>query len=138
MSAPRVLDACCGSRMFWFDRTNPDAVFVDKRCETHELTDSSSRGGSRTLTDEENERLAELELVRIVLMTKIAAVGDACAALAKTDADRRAIESAYESALRRRVTAMGGVFADEHPMLGTRVKEAFDSSPEKFFPWPPD
>ena len=44
-----VLDACCGSRMFWFDRNDPRAVFVDKRSETHELTDSSSKGGRRTL-----------------------------------------------------------------------------------------
>ncbi len=29
-----VLDACCGSRMFWFDRNNPNALFVDKRNET--------------------------------------------------------------------------------------------------------
>lgn len=35
--------------MFWFNRKNPDAVFVDKRCETHVLTDKSSAGGSRTL-----------------------------------------------------------------------------------------
>lgn len=27
----RVLDACCGSRMFWFDRNNPDVVFGDIR-----------------------------------------------------------------------------------------------------------
>ncbi len=27
ISKKRVLDACCGSRMFWFDRENPDAVF---------------------------------------------------------------------------------------------------------------
>ncbi|MEG2645389.1 MAG: SAM-dependent methyltransferase, partial [Enterococcus sp.] len=27
----RVLDACCGSRMFWFDKTNPDVIFADKR-----------------------------------------------------------------------------------------------------------
>lgn len=26
-----VLDACCGSRMFWFDRKNPIAVFMDNR-----------------------------------------------------------------------------------------------------------
>lgn len=26
-----VLDACCGSRMFWFDRENPNAVFMDNR-----------------------------------------------------------------------------------------------------------
>lgn len=44
-----VLDACCGSRMFWFDRFDPRCVFVDKRRETHELTDKSSLGGSRLL-----------------------------------------------------------------------------------------
>lgn len=47
-----VLDACCGSRMFWFDRSDARAVFVDNRRETHELADSSSRGGSRTLVIE--------------------------------------------------------------------------------------
>ena len=28
-----ILDACCGSRMFWFDKHNPFALFVDKRSE---------------------------------------------------------------------------------------------------------
>lgn len=27
----RILDACCGSRMFWFDKKNPDVEFVDCR-----------------------------------------------------------------------------------------------------------
>ena len=27
----RILDACCGSRMFWFDKENPDVVFADNR-----------------------------------------------------------------------------------------------------------
>lgn len=45
-----VLDVACGSRMFWFDRTDPRAIFMDNRCEQHTLTDSSSKGGSRTLT----------------------------------------------------------------------------------------
>lgn len=27
----RVLDACCGSRMFWFDKNNPDVEFCDNR-----------------------------------------------------------------------------------------------------------
>lgn len=44
-----VLDACCGSRMFWFDRADTRAVFMDKRRESHQLTDSSSKGGSRSL-----------------------------------------------------------------------------------------
>ena len=30
---PPVLDACCGSRMFWFDRKDQRATFVDKRRE---------------------------------------------------------------------------------------------------------
>lgn len=30
----KILDACCGSRMFWFDKNNPDVLFIDKRSET--------------------------------------------------------------------------------------------------------
>lgn len=46
---PPVLDACCGSRMFWFDRKDSRAIFADKRRETHVLPDVSSAGGSRML-----------------------------------------------------------------------------------------
>jgi hypothetical protein len=35
--------------MFWFDRGDRRAVFVDKRRERHDLTDRSSKGGSRSL-----------------------------------------------------------------------------------------
>lgn len=35
----KILDACCGSRMFWFDRTNPDVLFCDIRSEEHILCD---------------------------------------------------------------------------------------------------
>ena len=45
----RILDAACGSRMFWFDRQNPDALFMDKRSEAHQLADKSSKGGVREL-----------------------------------------------------------------------------------------
>jgi len=34
-----VLDACCGSRMFWFDKQNPMVVFADNREEEHILCD---------------------------------------------------------------------------------------------------
>lgn len=44
-----VLDACCGSRMFWFDKKNPSVIYVDKRREEHILKDSSVKGGERTL-----------------------------------------------------------------------------------------
>lgn len=33
----RVLDVCCGSRMFWFDKSNSDVVFMDIRNEFEEL-----------------------------------------------------------------------------------------------------
>lgn len=32
---PPVLDACCGSRMFWFDKHDERAVYVDKRRESY-------------------------------------------------------------------------------------------------------
>lgn len=36
---PRVLDPCCGSRMFWADRQNQDVIFGDIRSEYHILCD---------------------------------------------------------------------------------------------------
>lgn len=29
----KILDACCGSKMFWFDKENPDVTFMDIRQE---------------------------------------------------------------------------------------------------------
>lgn len=46
---PAILDACCGSRMFWFDREHPNAIYVDNRSERHSLNDKSSRDGCREL-----------------------------------------------------------------------------------------
>lgn len=33
----RILDACCGSRMFWFDKENPIVTYMDIRQEYEEL-----------------------------------------------------------------------------------------------------
>lgn len=38
---PPALDACCGSRMFWFDKADGRALFVDKRREV--LADPDGR-----------------------------------------------------------------------------------------------
>ena len=35
----RVLDACCGSRMFWFDKDHEDVVYMDNRQISEELCD---------------------------------------------------------------------------------------------------
>lgn len=46
-----VLDPCCGSRMFWFDKQHPDVVYGDCRNETITVTDRSrgNPSGERTL-----------------------------------------------------------------------------------------
>lgn len=33
----KILDACCGSKMFWFDKENPDVTFMDIRSYYEEL-----------------------------------------------------------------------------------------------------
>ncbi len=37
-----VLDVCCGSRMFWFDKAHPKTIYGDKREEEHTLCDGRS------------------------------------------------------------------------------------------------
>ena len=32
----QILDACCGGRMFWFDKNDPHTIFMDNRV-THEV-----------------------------------------------------------------------------------------------------
>lgn len=57
MTAPTVLDPCCGSRMMWFDREDPRAVFGDIRREFHQLKDRSSTGGYRNLIIDPDVRM---------------------------------------------------------------------------------
>lgn len=55
----RVLDPCCGGRMMWLDRENPDVVFGDCRSETIVVTDRShgNASGTRTLRIEPDTRI---------------------------------------------------------------------------------
>lgn len=39
---PPVLDACCGSRAFWFDKQDARALFVDKRSGVYPRTHSDT------------------------------------------------------------------------------------------------
>lgn len=34
-----IIDVCCGSRMFWFDKQNPEAIFMDNRTVEQTLCD---------------------------------------------------------------------------------------------------
>jgi len=46
-----VLDVCCGGRMMWFDKQNPNVVFGDCRRETITVTDRSNgrQDGTRSI-----------------------------------------------------------------------------------------
>ena len=35
----KILDACCGSKMFWFDREHKETVYMDNRTENATLCD---------------------------------------------------------------------------------------------------
>jgi SAM-dependent methyltransferase len=50
---PPVLDACCGSRMMWFDKQDERALFIDKRRETHEIDQGTAgtKGRSPIVVD---------------------------------------------------------------------------------------
>lgn len=45
-----VLDACCGSRMMWFNKQNDYCIYMDNREETIKVNDSSNKLGHRMLT----------------------------------------------------------------------------------------
>lgn len=45
----KILDVCCGSKMFWFDRDDNRVIFCDKRAERHLLNDKTAKGGKRDL-----------------------------------------------------------------------------------------
>lgn len=42
----RILDCACGSQMFWFDKNNPDVIFMDNR----ELQDTLCDGRNLTVS----------------------------------------------------------------------------------------
>ncbi|HES0491088.1 TPA: SAM-dependent methyltransferase, partial [Streptococcus pyogenes] len=37
MTDIKILDACCGSRLFWFDKNEPHTTFMDVRQEKFEM-----------------------------------------------------------------------------------------------------
>ena len=51
MAHPLAIDVCCGSRMMWFDKSDPRALFCDRRSETLTVTDNTkgNKSGTRTL-----------------------------------------------------------------------------------------
>lgn len=48
----KILDACCGPKYFWFDKSNPDVLFTDIRSEQH-ITGTGKNTRVRTITPDE-------------------------------------------------------------------------------------
>lgn len=44
-----ILDVCCGSRKFWFDKDDPRALFIDRRSETIYAKDKNRPDGVRKI-----------------------------------------------------------------------------------------
>ena len=61
-----ILDVCCGSRMFWFDKHNPLALFVDKRSE---IVTAKDRDKIRTI-EIKPEIVIKGEFVNAVFLPK--------------------------------------------------------------------
>ena len=47
---PSIIDVCCGSKKFWYDKEDSRALFMDIRKESHILPDKSYSSGQRTIT----------------------------------------------------------------------------------------
>ncbi|MFA6679504.1 MAG: hypothetical protein WCR96_03310 [Candidatus Methanomethylophilaceae archaeon] len=50
MPTKKILDPCCGSKMFWFDKNNQDAVFLDCRKEMIIAKDRSMKSGVQKIS----------------------------------------------------------------------------------------
>lgn len=46
---PPVLDVCCGSKAFYFNKSDARVIFCDKRSESHIVTDKSKKAGTRKI-----------------------------------------------------------------------------------------
>jgi len=42
LSGKTILDACCGSKMFWFDKENPNVLFADIRNDTYKSSNGTT------------------------------------------------------------------------------------------------
>lgn len=38
-----ILDACCGGRMFWFDKNHPNALFIDNRSYKNKVVNANGK-----------------------------------------------------------------------------------------------
>lgn len=58
----KILDACCGGRMFWFDKKHPDVLFVDKRVTQPHTVGSGKNARTRSCLPDKMMDFRKLDL----------------------------------------------------------------------------
>lgn len=71
MTEQTILDMCCGSRMFWFDKQDARAVFSDIRAEQHTLCDGRSLVSIQTLSLTSARCRSLIPLSRLLCSTRL-------------------------------------------------------------------
>lgn len=56
----KILDACCGGKMFWFDKNNPEVLFTDIRREEFTTGEGKHKRNRKVLPDQIKQIVAEL------------------------------------------------------------------------------
>ena len=56
-----ILDACCGTRAFWFNKHNPNVCFVDKRYVERDLLWQSKDGKEKTYYEVKPDIIADFQ-----------------------------------------------------------------------------
>lgn len=84
----------------------------------------------------EEERLASLQLEKIILIIKLDALAACCELCASKGVSRSEIESIYQARVRAAVHGFGGIVADESPGAASLIANALHDLKDVPFPWP--
>lgn len=58
----KILDVCCGGRMFWFDKKNPNVLFVDREVRQPRIVGKGKHGRIRSCLPDKVMDFRKLEL----------------------------------------------------------------------------
>ena len=58
---PPVLDACCGPRCFWFDKSNPNVLFADCRTMSHYITGTGKNARVRSVVPDREHDFRDMD-----------------------------------------------------------------------------
>lgn len=128
MSAlPPILDACCGNRMFWYDKQNPNVLFADRRQESVDLSDGRTLHISPDVVADFRAMPWPDDTFKLVVfdpphLTRVGATSDMAKKYGKLDANwREDITQGFTECWR--VLAPGGVLIFKWNQRDIKVSE---------------